>query len=117
MRFLADEGCDFAVVRALRRAGHDVVAVLERCPGAEDERVIELAVAEARILLTEDKGFGELVYARARTSGGVIFVRFPAGARAAPPGAAVGLVETHGERLKGAFVVLQPGRARIGRTP
>jgi hypothetical protein len=26
MRFLADESCDFAVVRALRTAGHDVQA-------------------------------------------------------------------------------------------
>jgi hypothetical protein len=33
MRFLADESCDFAIVRALRAAGHDVVAVTERLPG------------------------------------------------------------------------------------
>jgi hypothetical protein len=29
MHFLADESCDFAVVRALRAAGHDVKAVAE----------------------------------------------------------------------------------------
>jgi hypothetical protein len=29
LRFLADESCDFAVVRALRGAGYDVVAVAE----------------------------------------------------------------------------------------
>jgi hypothetical protein len=29
MRFLADECCDFAVVRALREHGHDVLAVSE----------------------------------------------------------------------------------------
>jgi hypothetical protein len=28
MRFLADESCDFSVVRALRSADHDVVASL-----------------------------------------------------------------------------------------
>jgi hypothetical protein len=27
MRFLIDESCDFAIVRALRVAGHDVQAV------------------------------------------------------------------------------------------
>jgi hypothetical protein len=27
MRFLVDESCDFSVVRALRSAGHDVIAV------------------------------------------------------------------------------------------
>ena len=29
MRFLADESCDFAVVRTLRSAGHDVLAIAE----------------------------------------------------------------------------------------
>jgi hypothetical protein len=41
MRFLADESCDFRVVRALRASGHDVTAVVEVSPGADDEHVIE----------------------------------------------------------------------------
>ena len=55
MRFLADESCDFAVVRALREAGHDVAVVRELSPGVADEVVIDFAVRENRILLTEDK--------------------------------------------------------------
>ena len=51
MRFLADESCDFAVVRALREAGHDVVAVAELEPGVGDDAVIERAVGERRIRL------------------------------------------------------------------
>ncbi|MGH7822318.1 MAG: DUF5615 family PIN-like protein, partial [Candidatus Binatia bacterium] len=58
MRFLADESCDFAVVRALRAAAHDVVAIVETAPGAEDELVMGLALREQRILLTEDRDFG-----------------------------------------------------------
>jgi uncharacterized protein with PIN domain len=38
MRFLADESCDFNVVRALRLAGYDVIAVSEITPRAEDTR-------------------------------------------------------------------------------
>ena len=45
MRFLADESCDFAVVRALRAAGHDVKAVVETHRGATDESVIALALS------------------------------------------------------------------------
>ena len=37
MRFLADESCDFAVVTALRNAGHDITAIAETSPGVEDE--------------------------------------------------------------------------------
>ncbi len=36
-----------------------------------------LAYSEAKILLTEDKDFGRLVYAHAHPSGGVILIRFP----------------------------------------
>ena len=36
VRFLADESCDFVIVRALRAAGHDVTAVAEIALGAED---------------------------------------------------------------------------------
>ncbi|MGH8727248.1 MAG: DUF5615 family PIN-like protein [Burkholderiales bacterium] len=63
MRFLADESCDFRVVRELRDSGHDVTAILELMPGALDEAVIALALREDRVLITEDKDFGQLVYA------------------------------------------------------
>ena len=39
MRFLADESCDFSVVRALRFAGHEVVAIAEVSPREEDDEV------------------------------------------------------------------------------
>ena len=55
MRFLADESCDFGVVLALRTAGHDVVAIAEVSPREEDDSVMERALQEERIVVTEDK--------------------------------------------------------------
>jgi hypothetical protein len=69
MRFLADESCDFSVVRALRSAGHDVIAIAEISPREEDPSVMERAVGESRILITEDKDFGQLVYAAMQRTG------------------------------------------------
>jgi predicted nuclease of predicted toxin-antitoxin system len=100
---------------ALRAAGHDVCAVAEAAPSAADEAVLELAVREKRILLTEDKDFGRWVYADDRATGGVVLLRYPATARRTMPAAVIRLVERHGERLAGCFVVVQPGRVRIGR--
>ena len=117
MRFLADESCDFAIVRALRDAGHEVVAVAEISPRAEDPEVVDLAVGEARLLLTEDKDFGRVVFADRRASGGVILLRFPARARSEAPRAVVSLVEDKGTKLNGCFTVVQPGRARIRARP
>jgi len=53
MRFLADESCDFRVVRTFRAAGHDVVAVV--AASAKDDAVIAMAMREGRIFLSEDR--------------------------------------------------------------
>jgi predicted nuclease of predicted toxin-antitoxin system len=86
MRFLADESCDFAVVRALRSADHDVLAIAEVSPREEDQDVMERAVREGRLLITEDKDFGQLVYAKIEKTGGVILsVSRPVYGVASPP--------------------------------
>ena len=115
MRFLADESCDFTVVRMLREAGHNVVAVSEITPRAEDPDVISLAVRERRILLTEDKDFGQLVFAHGQKSSGVIFLRFPVRARKQIADEVVRLVTERGEKLAGSFITIQPGRIRISK--
>ena len=116
MRFLADESCDFAVVAALRAAGHDVALVRERCPGAADLVVAAVASSENRILLTADKDFGLLAQAVPKTRVGVILIRFPTRARAQLGESAVAAVEHLGGELEGAFVVLEPGLVRVSRT-
>jgi predicted nuclease of predicted toxin-antitoxin system len=60
VRLLADECCDPRLVAALRGAGHDVRYVLESDAGASDEHVAALSAEQGRILITEDKDFGEL---------------------------------------------------------
>lgn len=117
MRFLADESCDFAIVRALRAAGHDVTAVAEVALGAADNVVLAIAQREQRVLLTEDKDFGQLVYAAGNAASGVIFIRYPASARSLLPQIVVDLVGREQDRLQGAFVVVQPSRIRISRSP
>jgi predicted nuclease of predicted toxin-antitoxin system len=117
MRFLADESCDFAVVRALRLDGHDVLAVSEFQQRSIDQEVMELALAEKRLLLTEDKDFGRLVFAAQVDSPGVILIRFPASARRMLAGAVRRLVAERGFQLGQAFVVLQPGSIRISAKP
>jgi predicted nuclease of predicted toxin-antitoxin system len=54
LRFLADENCDHAVVPGLRAAGHDVVALSEVASRSVDREVLDQAVREGRILITED---------------------------------------------------------------
>ncbi|MBV8208057.1 MAG: DUF5615 family PIN-like protein [Acidobacteria bacterium] len=57
MRFLADESCDFAVVRALRGAGHDVTAIAGSHAALDDSSVLALARSENRILTDRRQRF------------------------------------------------------------
>jgi predicted nuclease of predicted toxin-antitoxin system len=116
LRFLADESCDFGVVIALRGAGHHVTAIVEINPGADDESVLALARTESRVLLTEDKDFGLLAYAGGLQGAGVIFIRFPGNVRSSLGQSVVSAVTEFGERLARAFVVIEPGRARLSRS-
>jgi predicted nuclease of predicted toxin-antitoxin system len=117
MRFLADENCDFTVVEALRAAGHDVLCISEITPRAEDSEVIKIADDEKRILLTEDKDFGQLVYSHGQKTLGVIFLRFPTSTRRQISRAVINLVKQQGDKLAGCFITVQPGRIRISHVP
>lgn len=94
MRFLADESCDFAIVRALRNEGHDVLAVADAARGAKDAEVVRLARDEGRVLLTEDKDFGWYVYAAGEGGVGVVLIRFPAASRRLLGGAVLDAVRS-----------------------
>ena len=113
LQFLADESCDFAVVRALRGEGYDVSAVAEVTQRSDDKELIEQAAQEHRIFLTEDKDFGWLVFVSHTESTGVILIRFPGNARATLAQTVLKVVQEQGEQLRGAFVVVQPGYVRI----
>lgn len=78
-----------------------------------DRSLLEMAAAGDRILLTEDKDFGWLVYVGSTQSAGVILIRYPGNARKQLADAVVRLVRNQKEQLRGNFVVLQPGQVRI----
>ena len=48
----------------LTDTGHDVLSAAESDPLASDEALLALAVQEQRVLITEDKDFGELIFVR-----------------------------------------------------
>lgn len=115
MRFLADESVERGVVALLRESGHDVVHVAELAPGADDDTVLDLADRDARILVTNDRDFGELVFLRGRSSAGILLIRVGAD-RTAPKLVALDrLLRTDLTRLEGHFTVL--GARRIRRRP
>ena len=77
MNILADENIKEEPVYALRRGGHDVAWVREDSPRVNDRIVLARAMSENRLLITYDKGFGNLVFGeRLPASCGVVLFTF-----------------------------------------
>ena len=75
MRWLADECVDAILVNQLRGAGHDTLYVAEVASGATDAEVLRRARNNSRLLLTEDKDFGELLFRLKLAVPGLVLLR------------------------------------------
>ncbi|HLH23462.1 MAG TPA: DUF5615 family PIN-like protein [Chloroflexota bacterium] len=76
MRFLLDESAELRLGDFLRQWGHDVTAIAQDYPSSlADRSVLELANREQRILITNDRDFGELVVRHRVPHRGIIYFR------------------------------------------
>jgi predicted nuclease of predicted toxin-antitoxin system len=112
MRWLLDECVDAELVEGLRRSGHDVVYVAEIAPRASDTEVMELAEREGRLLLTEDKDFGELVFRQRRPVPGLVLLRIGATERQRKSERLHAAVGHLGETLFSRYTVIEEARIR-----
>jgi predicted nuclease of predicted toxin-antitoxin system len=119
VRFLVDECLSLRVADLLTTAGHDAVHVAtEGLAGEPDEVVLGHAQVEARVLLSADTDFGEILSrTRSQTPSVVLFRR---GDRTAT-GIATVLLDNldliEDDLNKGAFVVIAEERLRIRALP
>jgi predicted nuclease of predicted toxin-antitoxin system len=75
VKFLVDESSGQSIVSCLRALGHDVASVQEESPGIEDGEVCEWANRDQRIIVTNDKGFSELIFRERIPNRGIILLR------------------------------------------
>ena len=113
MRFLADENVEQPIVDALREAGHDVLCISHVGPGASDSDVFRLAATEARLILTNDKDFGELAYRERRVAAGVVLLRLESESGAEKARRLTAILPSLMDRLPGHFAVLTDHGVRL----
>jgi predicted nuclease of predicted toxin-antitoxin system len=89
---------DAELVERLRQSGHDVVYVAEIAARASDAEVMNLAERGARLLLTEDKDFGELVFRQRMRVPGLVLLRIDAMQRQRKPERLLALLITSAVR-------------------
>jgi predicted nuclease of predicted toxin-antitoxin system len=76
MRLIVNENIAKSVIQELRQRGWDVLAVKETMRGAEDTEILRCAELEQRLVITQDKDFGELAFRyRLPASCGIVLFR------------------------------------------
>lgn len=113
LKLVADECISVGIVASLREEGYDVRHVLEEAAGSSDDDVLSTAHSQDRIVLTEDKDFGDLVYRLRKPAKGIIFIRIPIADRHLKWPRLRKLLAEFPERLPGHFVVLEKDKVRF----
>jgi predicted nuclease of predicted toxin-antitoxin system len=113
MRFIVDESSGTAVIQYLRSAGHDVLAIAEEMPQATDYDILIRAAGEGRILVTNDKDFGELVFRSGQAHRGVLLLRLHDESATNRVKMVKAVLVRYASRLEGSFTVATEGAVRI----
>lgn len=73
---LADESIDNRIIQILRKHNFSIISVAEEFQGKSDIEIINIARKSNLIILTEDKDFGEWVFAHKESNISIIFLRY-----------------------------------------
>ena len=76
MKYLCDECVDKSFVKYLRSQNLDVEYIREISRGMKDIDIIKLGLNDKRIIITNDKDFGEIVYRLNFKTFGMVLLRF-----------------------------------------
>jgi predicted nuclease of predicted toxin-antitoxin system len=115
--FFADECVAGAIVAGLAQKGFDVIDAKDVCRGDDDHRVLALAAAAGRIVITEDWGFGEMTVRHGQPAAGVIVISLYALSAGVREPYAVERIAEIAEKAPGQLTIIEPGRVRTRPLP
>ncbi len=112
-KFLADECFSFPLTASLRDMGYDVLWIGELNPGADDTDVFEISREDGRIILTEDKDFGELAIRFGHKAKGIILLRIEPEKTELREKMIFELFTNFPEKLEGHFITIDDEKFRF----
>lgn len=113
MKFLVDESVEYPLVLYLRNLGFDTLSVAENFPSFEDEEILKIANKEKRIIITNDKGFGELIFYQKKKHQGVILFRLKGEDASSKISRLDTILKKFKRKLKEKFVVITQTKIRF----
>lgn len=112
-KFLVDENAGYTIVKYLRDQGFDTKFVSELFPSRDDIFIMERAYQEERIIVTNDKDFGYLIFKSSIPALAIILLRF----RDESPSLKINAIETilrlPEEKVLNHFIVASENKIRI----
>ncbi|MBI5183224.1 MAG: DUF5615 family PIN-like protein [Nitrospinae bacterium] len=75
IKFIADVNVEKAIVDYLTQNGYDIKWIPDYNCEIPDEDLLDLANAERRVLITNDKDFGEITFLQKKLYTGIILIR------------------------------------------
>ncbi len=113
LRFLADVNVEKAIIDFLLENEYEVGWIPDYNCDMRDEDLLNLANAEKRILITNDKDFGELTFLQKRISAGIILLRVR-GQKAEDKVKLISkLLQNYSDKVLNHFVVITENKIRI----
>ena len=113
VKFIADEGFSFPIASILRENGYDVQWIGDIASGVDDEKIFELSRKEGRVILTEDKDFGELAIRFNCKTSGIILLRIEPDEKELRKRKMLELFNNFSNKLKGYLIVIDKQKFRF----
>ena len=113
MKFLIDENVGFSIIKYLRDEGFDVKAVSELFPSRDDVSIIKIAHQEKRIIVTNDKDFGYLIFKAQFPPPSIILFRFKEEIPSEKINAIKAILNLPAEKIVNHFIVASENKIRI----
>lgn len=110
---IADENIDARIIKAIRNIPINTVSVFENYRGISDEDVLFLSKELEKIILTEDKDFGEWVFAHKIKGVSVMFLRYTYKETDTIIDIVVDLLKNKREKLFNKFTTISVDKIRI----
>jgi predicted nuclease of predicted toxin-antitoxin system len=113
IRFLADVNVEKPVVDYLLKEGYDTKWIPDIEIEMSDEGLLQIANREKRILITNDKDFGELIFLQKKLMPGIILIRAKGLRSREKVRLMKKLLMGYREKLLNHFVVLTKNKIRV----
>lgn len=113
IKFLVDENVGISVVGWLKSEGYDVISAEESLRSLKDRAILSKAVEEERIIITNDKDFGELVFNFNLSHKGIILLRLKDESSRNKIRVISQLLDKYNKQIPNSFIVATEDKIRI----